>query len=280
MAILQDASTVQVARLLALFPVSRLRQTWPDVGAETKEALCQAVASERPREQITNFVDTNFGCAKQHVYVFDRPKGADLPETITDGEKVTAIATRALYLTKHTRAVVLRDPLEQTSITFLWPVRVERIGQYVIVRFVILEKDISSYFDRRIYPGQRGTDEKDILSSISAELDLVRSDLHKGTKKLWDEDFFDAHSTRYRTPRSVASEAMYDEKGIKANNSEPYDKLQTCPMGPLICRIPPGRKLTVTAFSIDPSQGTLAFHRYSETPGDSDRVIREILKKN
>jgi hypothetical protein len=54
-------------RLLELFPISNLRETWPSLKG-TKEEICFTIAEERNHEQTIRFVDENLSCCKQHVY--------------------------------------------------------------------------------------------------------------------------------------------------------------------------------------------------------------------
>jgi hypothetical protein len=178
------------------------------------------------------------------------------------------------------RGVFLQNPVERASIAFLWPLRIEVESPYVLVRFVVLEKNIASYFDRPSYPAERGISENDILEGVTTGLGLQRADITRGVKRLWHTDFMDGHHVRYKTPRSVASETMNEERGIKANHPELYATLRISPLTQMIFKIGAGRNVTVDTFSTDPSQGTLAFHKYSDNAGDTDRVIREILQRN
>jgi len=44
-----------------------------------------------------------------------------------------------------------------------------------------------------------------------------RSDLHKGVKSLWEDEFMDSPRIKFKKPMSVASEAMDEELGIRQN---------------------------------------------------------------
>ncbi len=116
MPILQDASVQDLKRLLELFPIANLRAEWPNQKG-TKEELCFAVAELRNYELITRFVDENFCCCKQHVYIYSRnPQLADLPEAIPEGERIfRADAAYSLYVVRSRYMVVLRDPLRCVS---------------------------------------------------------------------------------------------------------------------------------------------------------------------
>ncbi len=69
MPILESASAHDLKRLLELFPISNLREAWPDLKG-TKEDVCFSVASSRDYGRIVGFLADNFGSCKQHVYIF------------------------------------------------------------------------------------------------------------------------------------------------------------------------------------------------------------------
>lgn len=283
MAILKDSDEEELARLLELFPVSRLREVWSALAkdAKTKTELCKLIAGQRSYSSLTNFVDGQFGCTKQHVHVFSRDGSVDLPETITDGERVKTVATRHLYLAAVERGVLMEDPPERDTITFLWPIRIELPAHYMVVRFVVLEKNLAAYFPRKAYPTDRGITEQDVLQGLKSDLpNIAPADLTKGIKKLWRDGFMDGFHAKYKTPDSVASETMDEEKGIRENKPELFKTLMKSPLTQMIFNIDPEEKLTLRSFSADPSLGTLAFHTYSANAGDTDRVIRDILQNN
>jgi hypothetical protein len=282
MPVLQDATNEEIARLLELFPVVDLRGTWPALKAKhkTKAELCTAIAVERQYATIINFVDAFFGCAKQHVYVYERDKAIQWPAAITEGERVKSTATRQLYIARLVRGVVMQDPLEHSTITFLWPVRVDTHTDYAVVRFVILAKNLSPYFPRKAYPTTHGLTEAEALQSILSAHALAAADLNKGIKKLLRDEFMDGHYVKYKTSDSTASETMDNEKGIRQNKPELFKTLLKSPLNEMFFKIAKDQKLSIEEFSANPTVGTLAFHSYSNKAGDTDRVIREILQSN
>jgi len=281
MAILDKATPQDLKRLLQLFPIARLREAWPEIKG-TKEELCHLVASSLKPTDIAQFVDDSLSLCKQHVFVFTRDDGRlALPASITDGEKVREVADdHALYITRSVNQVVLKDPLEETTLEFLWPVRIEIRGPYLIVRFVVLEKNLGSYFERSYYIGNRGIDEGDVLEPLVESLTLVSADLHKGVKQLWADGFMDSCRTRYKTPVSLASEIMDEERGIRENKPELYELLSESQLYNTLFFILEGQGRSVEVMSVDPSRGFIAFLRYTDDLGDTDRVIQKILDSN
>jgi hypothetical protein len=268
--------------LLELFPIANLRSAWPDEKG-TKEEVGFAVAEQRNYEQIIRFVDENFSCCKQHVYIYSANVAlTQLPAVLQDGERVFAVeGSYSLYVVRSRYKVVLRDPLEDTNLDFLWPIRIETTAnKHVVVRFVVLEKNLSSYFERPYLIAGRSVDENAILRDIKSAFQIQPTDIHKGVKALWDDGFMDSSRAKYKKPISMASEAMDEAKGIKEHNPELYEILLESVLLDTLFTIPPDKNCSVTAVLIDPSNGYVAFPRYSEKKGDTDFVIGEILTRN
>jgi hypothetical protein len=278
--ILEESSLQDLKRLLELFPVANLRQAWPDIKG-TKEELCYAVAESRDLQRIADFVNDHLGCCKQHVYVFERPQNqTELTGILAGGAKVLDIGgAQVLYVVRSTYSVVLRDPLEETTLDFLWPIRVELTDSHLILRIVVLEKTVSQYFDRPCYVAGRSVEEKSILADVE-RMAPIRTDLHKGIKKLWEDGFMDSPRAKYKKAISSASEAMDEERGIREFNPELFETLLGSTLLNTLFVIPGEKESTVSALSVDPSSGYLAFTSYSTKKGDTDFVIQEILRCN
>jgi hypothetical protein len=279
--ILLDAQVQDVKRLLELFPIANLRENWAEIKG-SKDELCQAVAEKRDVAAISKFIDENLTCCRQHVHIFSHAGDVQaLPAGVPGGEQVINQAgVHALYVVRTEYNVVLKDPLEEATLEFLWPVRIEIGPQHLIIRFVVLEKNLGSYFDRPYYLGGKTVDEDTLLLELLKAGALSTTDLHKGVKKLWDDGFMDSPRAKYKKAISIASEAMDEEKGIKEYNPELYEILQDAPLFNTLFQIPENKGCTVSVFSVDPSKGILRFPRYSEKKGDTDFVIAEILGNN
>jgi hypothetical protein len=146
-----------------------------------------------------------------------------------------------------------------------------------------MEKNLSSYFNgRHCWIKDRSVDQEGILLAISnsSKGEIAKTDLHKGIKKLWDDGFVDCRRTKYKKPYSVADETMDHELGIRVSNPELYTVLKTATLLDVVFQVDKGAACTVSAFHMSPSEGTVIFPRYSEKKGDTDHVIREILRHN
>lgn len=280
MAILQQASLQDRKRLMELFPIAGLRAAWPDFRG-TKEEVCFSIAERARPEEIVEFVRANLGRCKQHVYIFNRnPDLRAFPNGIIGGERVASVGeSLALYVIRTSYSIVLKDPLEESELDFLWPIQAQLTPEHLIVRFVGLEKNVGSYFERQCYVMRRSIDEKMVLEDLGFAT-LERTDLHRGIKVLWDNGFIDSPRAKYKKPMSLASEAMDEGLGIREHNPELYEVLVDSVLLNTFFVIPGDRGCGVSAFSADCVNGYLAFPRYSETEENTDFVISEILRHN
>lgn len=279
MSILTQSSVDDRKRLLELFPIANLRNTWNPKGK--KEEICYAAAADNTPAQIAKlakFVDDNLGCCKQHVYVYSRDGDVPLPPDIGDGENVLQTdGVRALYLARVKYVVVLRNPLEETTLEFLWPVRVEVRPASFVVRFVVLEKNPSSYFDRPAYVAGKSILEKNVLAGFLTPA-LSPADINKGIKKLWADGFIESTRSDFKKPHSLSSETMDEDRGIKEHYPEIYAIMQESPLYTTLFEVTE-EKNSVEAFSADPSHGIIGFTSYS-AKGDTDAIIEKIISNN
>jgi hypothetical protein len=276
MPILPQSSVDDRKRLLELFPVSTLRQSFQAEG--TKEEICYAAGADNAAPQIqrvTEFVDGHFGCCKQHVYVFSHDGNIQLPDAVPDGEKVLSDASHALYVSRVRYAIVLRDPLEETTLDFLWPIQIELLPTFLVVRFVVLEKNISSYFDRPAYVAGKSLTEKAVLAALTTG---TPADLNKGIKKLWADGYIESTRSNFKKPYSTSSETMDEERGIKEHYPELYAIMQEAPLYTTLFQVN-DQETSIEAFSADPSHGIIGFTSYSGK-GDTDGIIERIISNN
>jgi hypothetical protein len=173
--------------------------------------------------------------------------------------------------------------LEHRKIKFLWPVRLDLTKDYAVFRLVILEKDIASQFgERGLFSRQKVIEDEAILRGfVQAAQDSPNlTDLNKGIKGLWETGNIDCIRTQYKSPISTVTEVMDEARGIRSHHRGLYKTLLTCPLFKSQFVVTSNKFSNVSSFSIDPSKGLVGFSRYSEAIGDTDHVVREILKFN
>lgn len=267
-------------RLLGLFPVATLREAFSNKGK--KEEISRKLASTSDAQQlveIADFVDKNLLFCKQHVYFFSHNGDAVLPREIPHGELVKEQKDHALYLARITYEVVKLDPLENGSIDFLWPIRIELYQNYLLVRFVVLEKNVGSYFDRMVLVRGKSLSEEAITASVLVDGTVGPADLNKGFKTLWDKNRIDATRIKYKKPGSMVTQSMDEERGLKQVDPKAYEELSRLPLYQSVF-IPYESFTDVGAFTADPTKGFIGFTRYFKEGASGDELIRQILKNN
>jgi len=147
---------------------------------------------------------------------------------------------------------------------------------------VILEKNISTYFEgRSYYVSGKSIEEKNIIEAVGNAIEgLEPTDLHKGVKKLWEDGVIDSPRAKFKKTLSTASEAMDEDRLIKEHNPELYEIVIESPLFNTLFYVIPDRGLEVSAFSVDPSKGLIGFPRYSDDIGDTDQLVAAILDHN
>lgn len=271
-----------------MFPVKILKDRWS--GAKgTKDAVCSTIAADAKWSEIIDFVDRYFGCCKQHVHVLKQDSPIrKLPTAGTSsGERVLERIEKnhgsGLYFFWAEFTAVMTEPYEKTTLKFIWPLRLDFDKDAVLVRLVILEKNLKAHLkDRDFVAAQKVTDEENIVGSVIGGLECHVSgiDLHKGIKKLWQQDVIDCIRVRHKEPYSLNITIMDEERGIRETNPELYQTLLKSSLISATFRVKSTKLSDVSHFAVEPSKGYLAFPRYTEHEGDTDNVVREILKHN
>jgi len=278
--ILKKSSTRLRQRLLDLFPAANLRKAFKQKGL--KEGISHSLAAStdgKNLDAIADFVDQNVEFCKQHVYVLNHDGEAELPESIPGGELVKADPNHALYFAQLEYTIVELEALKYSSIDFLWPIRIERHQNHLLVRFVVMEKSISSYFEGPVVIRGKTLSEDAVIAKILVDGTVSRADLNKGFKALWHQDKIDASRIRYKEPDATVTRSMDEEKGIKKTDPEAYDELRRYPLHQSVF-IPNKSFAEVGPFTADPTDGFIGFTRYFKEGASGDELIRQILKNN
>ena len=281
---LDKSSKKELQRMLDLFPYDVIKLEWSGKEGK-KEDVCEKVAETATTKEILGFVDRNFLRCRQHVYVFCAPNLNSLPNIHKGDQELTEREIRALYLVRLTHRVVLDDPLEEVEVSFLWPIQVQLHAAHLIVRFIKLQKDVGSYLDREriVSRGRKNVDEQQILDVLVNEHGLKPTDIHKGVKTLWDNDFFDAYRVKFKKPFSTTTEIMDDERGVKHNNPELYKIARDAELFEIVFEVLPRGDIErcVSIVRIEPPKGRIAFDRHSKA-GEKDThfVVNEIIRLN
>jgi len=289
MPILSKATTHDLVNLLDMFPAKTMKEHWPEIKG-TKEKMCQQIATEKKSADIVDFVGKYFSRCKLHVHIFSH--NAEIKECPPPGpavgERVREVKDRgsgsALYLYWAEYEGVLTEPeYLKVKKRFLWPIRFEFDKKTMRITMVVMEKNLSAHFeDRELIGAKKLTEEEDLLASLMSglEVTLPPTDIHKGIKQLWQDDLIDCIRVRYKNPFSTDSSTMDEEAGIREKNSTLYKTLLKCPLLSAQFKVKTKEFSDISIFSVEPANGYVGFPRYTADEGDTDNVVREILRLN
>jgi hypothetical protein len=278
--ILQRSSADLRQRMLELFPVASLRANFSLKGSKAWISS-QLASSSVPADisKIAKFVDENMHFCKQHVHVLSHSGDAELPDNLPGGERIARSKDHALYVVKTTYNVVKLDPPENAHIDFFWPIRIDLLDEYALVRFVVLEKNVALYFDRGVFARGKSSSEEGIITSLLANGTLGNADLDKGIKALWAADKIDALRVKYMMRDSTDTKNMHEAKGLKQTDPKAYREVQKHPL--YMCAFMALDGLSgVKHFSADPTNGLIGFTKYSNEGSSGDELIQQVLENN
>lgn len=282
MATLESASVDQLRRLLELFPFSLLKEEWPGVKGEKKSDACEIIAGTRDFGRIKTFLMTNFAHCRQHVLLVKKNDDttadplAAFPHSDPFGTMPGGIS---YHLAAVPYTVYLLNPMEQTEVEVLWPIRIEDRDGVLLIRTVVLERDPANYSGRTAIKSIREFDEKKLPNAL-AELGYIPVDLNKGVKALWSTKYMDAFRVTFKKAKSTSTEVMDEDVGLRENAPEIFDELTSKPLLNTNFKPDPSVDNGIKLFQINATAGRLGFTSYTDDPGDSDEIIKAVLENN
>jgi hypothetical protein len=281
MPLLENASVDQIRRLLDLFPSSLIKEQWPGVKGEKKVDACEIIAKTQDAERFRKFLVASFAYCRQHVLLLKNgPDGSDFRAAFPATDLLaTAAGGISFHLAAVPYTVYLLDPMEQTTVNVLWPLRFEVRDDVVIARSVVLERDPGNFTGRQSIKSTRELDEKRIPFDL-AKLGYDPLDINKGVKALWTSKYMDAFRVSYKKRNSTSTEVMDEEVGLRDNAPEIFEQLTSKPLLNTNFKPDPSVQNAIGIFQINASMGRLGFTSYAENPGDSDAIIEAILENN
>ena len=276
-------------RLLSLYPVALLRSYF-EPEQRGKEDVVEELVAKTTQTQINEFVASQMGCTKQHVYLLEPPAGGELPNDFQLGVASAEIVQaphgndEIIYALKVSYEVTLRDPPEQLEIQtlqFKQPLSISVWPSAVVVRFTMLEKDLRFHFrERRPAVAAPSTSEESVLAMIRSQLACEPMDINAGIKTLWNADVIDAIHLRYKRDLSTSTETMDEEHTLKAEYQDRYEEAMEAPLLRSAFRFMDTTSTSVKHFSTDPTAGSVTFSSYTDDPGHTENVLREIVANN
>ena len=301
-----DVETLMLQRLLRLFPNRELKVEWPGVSG-VKDKLTGTIATLEDFDNIANFVADQFRMCKQHVYLFTHSTPLqDLPETLISDTRFSRSTIQHparqseaqpdppllpeswqrtdVYVAEGFYTVYLRDPMEELDEPHFWPIIVQVMDQFCLIRFVKLQKNLQAEFgDRHIKSLPFSLTEEDICWEILGNLETGKEwdsvDLNSAIKALVRDNRIDANKVQLQDGHVTSRHELDAGKMIKQDLSPEQQKSML--LKPNLIKMKAqvtGWQLGIPHFFCTPAFGFVNFSTYSEQ-GDTDYVLREIIQR-
>ena len=274
-------------RLLNLFPRATLLGFPQARKTRTKADAISAVADGADLDDVRGFVSSKFGCLHQHVHMFERGRSSNHALRIGElfgvrpfSERMDGDEHHHFYLIPLHYDLVLDEPLERRVVTFAWPVKVVVAPQHARIHFTIMAKSLQAYIrgDRVVMKSVQKPKTHDLLNDFRYFAGRPL-DFNRGIKALWRDDEFDARKVQYKRARATSLEVMDERFTVRRHDPDRYAELANKQLYKTTFEFS-GENPCIKYFVADPTQGTLAFRRFSSFSYCIDDVIRRLLAAN
>ena len=273
-------------RLLKTFPVRILKQYF-DISELRQENLIKKIVSNFSKSQIIDFSFNNFGYLKQHIYIVSpnkeiKPDWTPVPRNyinnaLLEEKKVHNLLFTTVY------DVFNATKNRKESVYFYVPVQIRKYEKYLVLSVNILERSLSNLEGDNLVLLTKRIDEQTYIEEIKKSLPkgttFVASDLNKGIKTLWENDYIDAAYVKFKKSKSTSTEAMDEANTLKVIYPEIYKKIMESPIDKEVLSTL-HEKIGIKRFSIEPSRGKISINRFSETNTAIVELVNLILSKN
>ena len=257
----QEPSKGAFIRLLNLFPLRSLKAQWPEERG-SKEDISISVLNSLSISNIDDFILSHFGSCKQHIYVLAHNEHVkSFPDiNFSFAQKISKASNEKhieiLFLANQEYNVLLKNPWSEETLDFLWPIKIDVYEKYLTIKFVTLEKKISSYIGGEThFVTDKSLSERGIINALLNHFKEGSYpevlDLHAGVKHLWDDDLVDSIRVNYKKSLSKASEAMDPDITLKQSDPDLYAVVSESPLYKTLLKNT-GFDITGEVFSVDP----------------------------
>ena len=277
-------------RLLKLFPIKIVKEYFKLTG--NADDVIEEISGDKSLQTIKKFAFSSLNSTKHHLYFFELDTKIkrshlddDFPFTIED-ESVSKAEFKIFLLPRISYNVVAFNPLESLELHFLQPIQILIKGSQLIIDFTIIEKNVKSYFNenRNAITTRGATHESETLETLIAyfatNFGVATTDLNKGVKYLWENDYIDSKKSQWLNDVSTSSEIMHIGYTLKESRPKVYASLINAPLEKTIFKYLKDDDYFCDEFSVDPCSGQVSFPKYPKDENQIVNVITEILKYN
>lgn len=274
-------------RLLDLYPRAALLTAWEMERVKKGPAIDQIVGAA-PMTDIFRFAAENGGRTRQHVHLVEAPPNHQLLSPSVLGHPPLFSSTNGdetafSYIVPLNFKVVLDGPLEHSTLSFLWPMKLVLAPNHARLHLTIMSKNVDSYYPGRVVVRARPSlQEQDFLGALPAAIEapnIVPLDINRGVKALWEADRIDSPKIKWKKAKSVTEQVMDEQYRVKQDDPDVYVDAQAKPLLATLFEFRAGDAI-VDYFKVDPTYGRVFFRRFSRESSSVDNVVREILAAN
>ncbi|HSZ72886.1 MAG TPA: hypothetical protein VK750_09425 [Cytophagaceae bacterium] len=280
-------------RLLKLYPVKTLKDHF-DLPGKSSEVI-EGILNQFKAKDIHEFSALNIDYTRQHVYIFNIEKSfkassfntTNFPLRVIQQTNTTSDYSIVCLPEIEFKISVIR-PFEERILKFYQPLKISVINSHLIVQITTLEKNLSDHCEvgKKVVETTRVNDENYLLDSIKSVFinqgyNITKCDLHKGIKKLWDDNIIDSKYLKTKNSKSTNTVAMDENYTVREVYPQEYNQIKNNPILKTLFRYK-GKNVDYfcDSFSIDPSQGHLSVTSFPESVHQIKNIINEILKNN
>ena len=143
-----------------------------------------------------------------------------------------------------------------------------------------LARDIKTYFSHAVFPLRASNLEEEITDDIRSNYSkpILKFDLNKGIKYLWDKDYIDGLVVKNRKSKSIRQDRMDENYMYKKSYPTDWKALMGMPIQKSKFKVI--KKGGLNHFESNPSIGFIGVTIHSDSANDVDNLITLILKHN
>lgn len=281
-----------LSRLLKLYPVKLIKEEF-DLDGKA-DIMVSTIIAAKPQKEIFEFCLNNISFTRQHVFIFDLNKEFKSANFQTNAFPLSVIEAINLNnecvikcLPTVEFDVVVLNPFLETTIKFYQPIQIKISKKHLIIQVTTLEKNLSHYFEegRKVVDSKRTDGEDASLSAILAFFNQTFTvkicDLHKGIKKLWENDVIDSKYLKTKKSKGTNTLAMDENWTVKKEYPNEYNDMIDKPILKTLFRyIGQIDGYFCNHFSADPLQGQIGIAAFPENAIQLENIIYDIIKYN
>lgn len=270
-------------RMLESFPVSLLKFHFQCDG--TKNDVIEYIVKTIPLNKIDEFVCSGFGHLHQRIFIREVKNRSLLKQPVIMSDQLLDRDTQNSGVTwfyLHKAFFHYYDTKSDTKevLEFLVPVKIRHKGIKLIVSINTFARDIKTYFDYPVFPLPSYKIEDVVFNDIRSNCSqvILKLDLNKGIKYLWENDVIDGLDVKHRQSKSIRSDRMDENYTYKISYPNDWKDLMQTPIQKTKFKLIKNSGLRY--FECNPSTGFIGLTIHPDNDTELNDLLDLILKHN